>query len=1461
MQKSLPRHEITIDTSTSDEGYSYSQSDIDLLKPQVHKSVGHLKKNSHNKLLKSKLHTENPDPDKLISSPSFSKKNPTKNENQVTFAEEKDLSKSGSGTGDGNGCKSTNPSSGNIIRRSEWKLGKEDKNGTPRILRVLRRHSSKSDSQDKFKARDKSPSACPGGDKSKSSVVVLYHEKEKERSNLSSKPAINFVRVSKSEQTTVAEPLPSQRPSTRPEIFRKKESTDPSPKLSLARRRRTHRRPAINYEPLNVNIIQEIPKCRLCKSDSNDLKQMAEHNHQINQKHNRELDESKRTFPFKSTPSGNFKVIPNQVVFETNKVSVLVADPKHTKVNVKADLNKSESALENYSSCHKDFQPIKQPPKDLPPGVTASTINHLQAQKKLPQISTEYIPRTQPYKPKHRYCEMEPAGTIQQSTINRQDLNQVPLASLGFTTDQPIDWDNITLPDKTELYNELYNRITNYKNADCIVTIGHDEFHCHLLVLQSYSSFFDEKNYKDIDLTESTVTSKAFSIIYDWMICESNQSCQLLRRDNILEIFMAAQFLGIKELEEQCWAFIDNNDLFSEDTAFLLYVEARKLGNTAVMELMVPRIMKFFLLLVSTKDFLELEVEELCLLLRSNYICVNSEMEVLMSAVRWLMHDWDTRRQYILDVLKCVRFGLIAPWQLVDVKRNPENPEFMELMSNPEVQKMVDDGLAFVIIKYWYGNQTEDYYRWIELLGLTEPTNRNWAGEDKNYVTYREFLLYLEDYQRNMILELKSRGSNTSSSTNQKIECSDARTWVNYNQNQGPVEITSSTGQVSCTANIGNRSWKFQKTPPPPPPTSGRINSRPPLGMPPEILSKYLSGLNGNYTKPDTQAKDNEEEEAEEGERKIYKTGNAAVNLDIWRNDEVKMSQVNHQEHHTIQQLQSNPCEPNMLSSKTFFCPKMCNRLETGDHNSDSSKSETEAAATVQSICRGYKTKRRFNNTNSKKTLSENERMKKIAQLLSADEKKLINKSSEFNVTKNFKACVDDKSNTCKKVNLSADDLQKNKVNASQQQQRLDTEDLDKIKLDMMDTPQSTSHVEKISKSYDVSITNNPINHIDACKTIEMIKPPNFLYNSDDKTGSISMSYSSTDIDDLFSPKSHKNLTIIKADIYSDHSLFFNDCEAVLVLGGIDPHEEYGAAGNTGKNIYRFKPLENAWEFVGEMPEPRHYHSVVYFKGRLYVAGGADPREHTLQRKNLAVRTVWSYDPASRKWFTEPAMLTPRKNFGLVVCGGKIFAIGGEDNSGVTLKSVEAFDPAKKIWRKMEAMHTARVGLATAVFKNLIWVAGGITKSHKDPLSKEVECYDPRKNSWSKIECLPTARCYAYLFVMSDNLWIIGGAEKPSAHGSMTESIETVDIWDHNSRSWRPLTKMATARHSHSVSSIDNQLLVIGGVTTVDMKTLKSVECFCCKRNKWIKGVASLPYPISGHSSVSLPPLHYFYNS
>lgn len=41
----------------------------------------------------------------------------------------------------------------------------------------------------------------------------------------------------------------------------------------------------------------------------------------------------------------------------------------------------------------------------------------------------------------------------------------------------------------------------------------------------------------------------------------------------------------------------------------------------------------------------------------------------------------------------------------------------------------------YVIIKYWYGNNSKNYYHWIDVLGLSEPAERNWIGEEKVYIS------------------------------------------------------------------------------------------------------------------------------------------------------------------------------------------------------------------------------------------------------------------------------------------------------------------------------------------------------------------------------------------------------------------------------------------------------------------------------------------------------------------------------------------------------------------------------------------------------------------------------------------------------------------------------------------------------------------------------------------------------
>lgn len=74
-------------------------------------------------------------------------------------------------------------------------------------------------------------------------------------------------------------------------------------------------------------------------------------------------------------------------------------------------------------------------------------------------------------------------------------------------------------------------------------------------------------------------------------------------------------------------------------------------------------------------------------------------------------------------------------------------------------------------------------------------------------------------------------------------------------------------------------------------------------------------------------------------------------------------------------------------------------------------------------------------------------------------------------------------------------------------------------------------------------------------------------------------------------------------NLSKNRSFFQKDQETVLVLGGVDPYNDYGVGRNTGKDIYRYSADDNAWEFVGELPEPRYHHSAQFLKGRVFLVG------------------------------------------------------------------------------------------------------------------------------------------------------------------------------------------------------------------------------------------------------------------
>lgn len=238
-------------------------------------------------------------------------------------------------------------------------------------------------------------------------------------------------------------------------------------------------------------------------------------------------------------------------------------------------------------------------------------------------------------KPENRNLTTLTEGKVAETKVentyyaNAADGVSVPkdlrLSEIGFIPNQVDDWNKIVQPRKKNLISLLKVMIENYVNTDVVISIGDKSFNCHLMVLQCYSHFFmSMSNENIIYLPPNKVSQEAFVMIYDWMLSPEPK----VQREGLLQLFTAAQFLKINALVDQCWVCLDDDERFREDAAFLLYVEARQFKLQLIMDLMLTRICKFFLILVASKEFVELDCKEVCTLLKSNSIGVNSESEV-----------------------------------------------------------------------------------------------------------------------------------------------------------------------------------------------------------------------------------------------------------------------------------------------------------------------------------------------------------------------------------------------------------------------------------------------------------------------------------------------------------------------------------------------------------------------------------------------------------------------------------------------------------------------------------------------------------------------------------------------------------------------------------------------------------------------------------------------------------------
>lgn len=217
-----------------------------------------------------------------------------------------------------------------------------------------------------------------------------------------------------------------------------------------------------------------------------------------------------------------------------------------------------------------------------------------------------------------------------------------------------------------------YN-IRNKIACDTTIIIGKETFKCHSTVLKVFTEYFVKLEMSGfslevIELPVDQVSMDAFREIYNWMLIEDFQ----IPRVKFADIFKTAIFLKVKALVKECMAIIDDKIIIGEREAVSIFLDSKKINCKLLQSHMVKKISKIFLTFVASLDFLELSFEEVYEFFKSNWIAINSELDMLYIALRWLEHEWPKRKSCVKRLFPLIKFEVIPSWMVVEIRSYPE---------------------------------------------------------------------------------------------------------------------------------------------------------------------------------------------------------------------------------------------------------------------------------------------------------------------------------------------------------------------------------------------------------------------------------------------------------------------------------------------------------------------------------------------------------------------------------------------------------------------------------------------------------------------------------------------------------------------------------------------------------------------------------------------------------------------
>lgn len=228
------------------------------------------------------------------------------------------------------------------------------------------------------------------------------------------------------------------------------------------------------------------------------------------------------------------------------------------------------------------------------------------------------------------------------------------------------------------------------------------------------------------------------------------------------------------------------------------------------------------------------------------------------------------------------------------------------------------------------------------------------------------------------------------------------------------------------------------------------------------------------------------------------------------------------------------------------------------------------------------------------------------------------------------------------------------------------------------------------------------------------------------------------------------------------------------------------------QSLMKYNAVNDTWENLAPIPEPRTGASACAANGKIYYYGG---EEFTWMYSN------YEYTPFSDLWIKKVKFCVVGKHMASTTSNDTIYTIGGTKEEGIITDSVYIYDPVNDIWSNRASMITNRTKLAVCCTNGKIYAIGGYDGIN---VLSAIEEYDPNINTWNTISPMPTARMSLTCCVLNSKIYALGGFDG-------TNVLSNVEMYDPATGQWTRKSPMPTAREGLSAAVVNGKILAIGG--------------------------------------------------